>query len=192
MIDGVLLMMTWLHGFAAAGQWRQAPGCNLLDGGSPMYNVYETADGGYLAVGALEGKFYREFLDKLGLDPAGAMSDYAPENWAAARSRIAQAVRARTRAHWSKIFADANACATPVLSPEESMRHPHQVAREAFVRVGDYMQPAPAPRFERMSTDTPKAANAVSLSETLKSFGIPQSATDLLTAQGVLTVSSAP
>jgi len=187
MIDGLLLMLTMLHGFKAAGHWRQAPGHNLLDGGAPMYNIYDTADEEHLAVGALEPRFYREFLGRIGLDAAAAEQDYEQANWSAARARIAAAVRGKTRAQWAEVFATGDACATPVLSLEESIHHPQQLARQAFVRVADQLQPAPAPRFERTPADIPCAADALPGAQALASFGISQKTADQLSALGVLS-----
>ena len=155
MVEGAALLSTSLHGLRAAGMWNGPRGTNLLDGGAPFYDSYQTADGRYMAIGALEDKFYVELLDVLGLDPAEIPDRQDPTNWSALRERIAQAVRGRTRDEWVALAAERDACLTPVLAPDEVAEHPQHVARKSFVEIGDLVQPAPAPRFGRSSTAEP-------------------------------------
>lgn len=183
-VDGTSLMMTLFHGLHAAGKWGNPPGENLFDGGAPMYAVYETSDGEHVAVGALEPKFYREFLEKIGLEPSGLTGDYSPEAWAAAKRRIADAIRSRTRAEWDEIFAGSDACATPILALGEAPGNPHLRARSSFVSVGGRLQPAPAPRFGRTPTATPRAERDIDVRETLRAFGIDEQSTARLLAPG--------
>lgn len=149
MVDGASLLTTWLHGLRAAGDWEPERGTNLLDGGAPFYDTYLTLDGRYVSVGALERRFYAQLLDGLGLDPAELPSQYDRSGWPTLRQRFAAVFRSRTRDEWERVFAQSDACVTPVLSPEESARHPHAVARGGFVEVDGIRQPAPAPRFSR-------------------------------------------
>jgi alpha-methylacyl-CoA racemase len=151
MVDSTAHLMTAFHGLLARGLWRDERGVNLLDGGAPFYGVYETSDGGWMAVGALEPKFYGELLDRLGL--AGEVPDRSdPSAWPALRDRLAATFVTRTGDEWAAIFAASDACVAPVLSMTEAQRDPHLAARGTFVERDGVVQPAPAPRFSRSPT----------------------------------------
>jgi alpha-methylacyl-CoA racemase len=148
-VDGASLLAGMVQGMRARGEWVDRRGDNLLDGGAPFYDVYRCADGRYVAVGALEPRFYRVLLAGLGLadDPACAGDHLDRARWPAIRARFAAAFATATRDEWQARFDGADACVAPVLSWEEAARDPHAVARAAFdVRAG-VVQPAPAPRF---------------------------------------------
>lgn len=157
MVDGVALLTTFLHSMRHAGLWTDERGSNLLDGGAPFYTTYETADGDWIAVGPLEPKFYAVFLDGLGLDPADLPDQYDRDRWPELRTRIADAIRSRTRDQWMQIFEGTDACVAPVLTLREAASHPHLRFRGTFVEVDGVEQPAPAPRFDR----TPGVARSV-------------------------------
>jgi len=154
-VDGASSLTGILHGLLASGRWTDERGVNFLDGGVPWYDTYQTADGEYMAVGALEPKFYAELLDRLGLDAAGLGDRADPATWPALRKAIADAFASRTRAQWAEVFAGSDACVAPVLSLTEAPDHPHLRARGTFVDVGGVRQPAPAPRFSRTETSPP-------------------------------------
>ncbi|MFJ8096174.1 CaiB/BaiF CoA transferase family protein [Streptomyces griseofuscus] len=150
-VDGTAHLSAMIHGMLSAGAWQDRRGANLLDGGCPYYGTYETADGGHMAVGALEEKFSAEFLRLLGLDDLqGARSDLA--RWPELRAAITARFRERTRAEWTALFADSDACVAPVLSLREAPHHPHLAARGTFTDHGGITQPAPAPRFSATPT----------------------------------------
>lgn len=153
MVDGASLLMTFVHGLRGAGWWKRPPGQNLLDGGVPWYDTYATSDGGWVAVGALEPQFFAELLCVLALDAEG-FSQGDPSTWGAMRARFTEVFASRQRDEWAALFADSDACVSPVLSPWEASAHPHHVARGSFVDLDGVVQPAPAPRFDR----TPAAA----------------------------------
>ncbi len=155
MVDGSALLTSFVYGLRAAGGWQDLRGSNLLDGGAPFYDTYATADGGYVAVGALEPQFYAALLHGLGLADAGLPDQHDRAGWPALRWRFADAFAQRTRAEWEEVFAGTDACVAPVLSLAEVPAHPHTVARNAFVAVGDVTQPAPAPRFGRTPAGSP-------------------------------------
>jgi alpha-methylacyl-CoA racemase len=157
MVDGSALLTSFLYGLRASGAWQDKRGSNLLDGGAPFYDTYETADGGYVAVGALEPQFYAALLRGLGLTDAGLPAQHDRAGWPVLRERFAATFASRNRDEWEQVFAGTDACVAPVLSPAEAPRHPHATARDAFVDVGGIMQPAPAPRFGRSSAATPSA-----------------------------------
>lgn len=147
MIDGVGSLMAPLFGQFLAGSWREKRGSNLLDGGAPWYRAYETADGRHMAVGAVEAQFYDALLKGLALEAERAVPREDRANWPRLRAAFEAAFRARTQAHWIAVFADADACVSPVLTLGEALAHEHQRAREGFVEVDGVRQPAPAPRF---------------------------------------------
>ncbi|MFC4469816.1 CaiB/BaiF CoA transferase family protein [Streptomyces xiangluensis] len=150
MVDGAALLTTALHGLRAAGQWPGGRGENLLDGGAPFYTTYETADGGYVAVGPLEEKFYAQLLAGVGLaDDSTLPAQHDRERWPELRQRLAVAFKERTRDEWTAAFEHTDACVAPVLSPWEAHNHPHNAVRSVFTESGGVRQPAPAPRFER-------------------------------------------
>ena len=133
-------------------------GANLLDGGAPFYATYATADGRYVALGALEPKFFAEFAERIGLDERFVKRQYDTRLWPAMREAIAASLKARSRDEWSREFGHSDACVAPVLSLREAPSHPHAQARGAFVDVAGVIQPAPAPRFSRSVAAAPRAA----------------------------------
>ncbi|MEU6420838.1 CaiB/BaiF CoA transferase family protein [Streptomyces spiralis] len=150
-VDGAAHLSTMIHGMLAAGGWQDRRGSNLLDGGCPYYGTYETSDGGHMAVGALEQRFYDEFLRLLGLaDLAGAHGDIT--RWDELRKAVADRFRSRTRQEWTTVFEGSDACVAPVLSLREAPRHPHLAARATFTEHAGLTQPAPAPRFSATPT----------------------------------------
>jgi alpha-methylacyl-CoA racemase len=148
MVEGAALLSSLIHGLRASGQWTDEPGTNLLDSGAHFYEVYETSDGGHIAVGALEPQFYAELLRLLEVDPDSA-PQWDRDRWPELKERFAEIFRGRTRAQWAELLEPAEACATPVLSMGEAPGHPHNVARRTFVERAGITQPAPAPRFSR-------------------------------------------
>ncbi|GIJ26751.1 CoA transferase [Micromonospora qiuiae] len=147
-VDGVAHLITMFHGMLAAGMWRDERGVNLLDSGAPWYDTYETSDGGHVAVGAIEPKFYAQLMETLGLDPdQRRRSD--PRQWEAIRAELTKAFLSRTRDEWAEIFGASDACVAPVLSLREAIDFPHLRERNVFVDVAGIMQPAPAPRLSR-------------------------------------------
>ncbi|MFF9757389.1 CaiB/BaiF CoA transferase family protein [Streptomyces sp. NPDC014344] len=145
-VDGTAHLTSMIYGMLAAGVWQDRRGANLLDGGCPYYGTYETADGGHMAVGALEPRFYAEFLRLLDLeDLAGAHGDVT--RWPELRARVAGRFASRTRDAWTAVFEGTDACVAPVLSLREAPRHPHLAARATFTDHAGITQPAPAPRF---------------------------------------------
>jgi alpha-methylacyl-CoA racemase len=155
MTDGVGLLMTMFYEMLPSGAWKTERGSNLLDTGAPFYDVYETSDGKYVSVGALEPKFFAELMHKLELRDVDLARQNDPATWPALRKRIDTRMREKTRAEWEEVFAGSDACFAPVLDMREAPRHPHHQARRAFVDVGGVQQPAPAPRFSRTETAVP-------------------------------------
>jgi alpha-methylacyl-CoA racemase len=155
MVDGSALLASFLYGLLAAGGWQAGRGMNVLDGGAPFYDTYATADGRFMAVGALEPKFYAELLARLGLDEAGLPAQYDRSGWPELRARFTEAFAGRSQAEWVEAFAGSDACVAPVVSPRDAPAHPHNAARGTFIDVGGVIQPAPAPRFARTPCGPP-------------------------------------
>jgi alpha-methylacyl-CoA racemase len=150
MVDGAATLMTMIHAFHEFGMWNDERGANLLDTGAPFYEVYETADGKYFALGGLETKFYAELLEGMGLADEYSLPEQNDKSlWPAMKERFAAVIATKTRDEWTAIFDGTDACAVPVLSPWEAHLHPHNQARATFVEVAGRVQPAPAPRFSR-------------------------------------------
>lgn len=150
-VDGTAHLSAMIHGMLAAGAWQDRRAANLLDGGCPYYGTYETADGTYMAVGALEPRFYAEFLRLLDLDGL-ADAHHDPARWPELRERVAARFKSGTRAEWTARFEGTDACVAPVLSLREAPHHPHLAARATFTEHDGLVQPAPAPRFSATPT----------------------------------------
>ena len=146
-VDGAASLLAMPLMFLAQGGWRDERGVNLLDGGVPWYDVYETADGKWMAVGALEPQFYAALLAGLGLTDVPARDD--PQNWPELRALFSARFKDRTRDEWAAAFAGTDACVEPVLSMHEAAADPHLTARETYVVRDGVTQPSPAPRFSR-------------------------------------------
>jgi alpha-methylacyl-CoA racemase len=155
MVDGSALLTSFIYGLLDRGAWRDKRGSNLLDGGAPFYDTYVTADGGTVAVGALEPQFYAALLEGLGLSDANLPGQHERARWPELRDRFAAAFASRSRDEWAEVFAGTDACVSPVLSLAEAPVHPHAIARNAFVEIGGVRQPAPAPRFGRTAAAVP-------------------------------------
>ena len=156
--DGTALLTTMLHTWRAASLWEDRRGTNMLDGGAHFYHVYETQDGRYLSVGAIEPPFYHAFLAGLGVSAAGDWLDSHDDAamWPAMTARVAEIVRSRRLDAWVEVFEGTDACVSPVLSAAESMQDEHNKARSTFVEVGGVVQPAPAPRFDATPPPHPR------------------------------------
>ena len=149
MVDGAALLSGFLHGARATGEWREERGANLIDSGAPFYDTYETKDGKWVAIGAIEPAFYRNLLVALDMTDEPWQAQMDRSRWPALRERFAATFRTRTRDEWCVYLDTANVCFAPVLSPWEAPDHPHHVARQTFQTVAGLSQPAPAPRFSR-------------------------------------------
>jgi alpha-methylacyl-CoA racemase len=149
MVEGASLLTTMFWGMAAGGRWSDARGGNVLDTGAPWYDTYQTADGAYVAVGAIEPKFYAALLDGLGLASEALPAQHDRSGWPTLRQRFAHVLRSKSRDEWTRIFEGTDACVAPVLTFTESQAHPHARARSGHVTVGGIAQPSPAPRFSR-------------------------------------------
>jgi alpha-methylacyl-CoA racemase len=155
MVDGASLLSQMFWSLRANGAWTDERAANLLDGGAPFYDTYRCADGKFVAVGSLEPQFYAELLRGLGLDAEELPAQLDRSGWPTLREKFSAAFAAKPRDEWAAVFADVDACVTPVLTFEEATAHPHLVARDTLVEVDGVIQAAPAPRFSRTPATTP-------------------------------------
>jgi alpha-methylacyl-CoA racemase len=173
-VDGTAHLNSMATAFLAGGLLREERASNLLDGGAPFYDLYETADGRHLAIGALEPQFYDALVAGLGI--AGSAPDRDdPANHDALRDLIADTVRSRTQAEWVEVFDGSDACVAPVLPMTEAFHHPHLAARGTFVERDGVTEPAPAPRFSRTAPNLstpPPAKPGQDTTEALAAWGV--------------------
>jgi len=188
MVDGVALLSTLFYGLRAEGLWSDEPGTNILDLGAPHYNVYETADGRWITIGAGEAPFYRELLERVGLDPALADGQGDPTSWAAVTEQLAGVFARKTLAEWREELEGTNTCFAPVLRMDEAPDHPHLRERATFVEVDGVVQPAPAPRFSRTPAASPGAPVRAGqqTSDVLTTWGFRPDEVDQLRAAGAV------
>jgi alpha-methylacyl-CoA racemase len=158
MVDGAASLASIFYGLHAAGSWSETRGANLLDGGAPFYDSYETADGRHISLAPLEPKFFARLVEALALEPRFVQRQYDRRLWPEMREAIAAAVRQHTRDEWCARLDGSDACFAPVLSFDEAPMHAHARARAAFVTVDGVVQPAPAPRFDRTPAALPRPA----------------------------------
>lgn len=157
MVDGSALLTTQLHGMKAAGAWGGERGENLLDGGAPFYDTYACADGRYVAVGAIEMRFWAALVEVLELDAEALPVHLDQSRWPELREILTEAIGKYSRDELIAKAEGTDACLTPVLTPEEAAEHPHNVARGTFTDVGGTVQPAPGPKFDRTPAPEPQA-----------------------------------
>jgi alpha-methylacyl-CoA racemase len=156
MVDGAALLMSMIWSLRAAGFWRDERGVNMLDTGAHFYDTYETADGKYMAVGAIEPQFYAELRRLAGLEEDRELDNQMDAAaWPALKQRVAAAFRTRTRDEWTRIFDGTDACVSPVLSMAEAPGYAHNAERGTVVDVSGVVQPAPAPRYSATPTGVP-------------------------------------
>ena len=149
MVDGAAALMAIAWGMRSRGVWNEELGTNMLDTGAPYYDTYETADGKYVSIGAIEEPFFVELLERTRFvgDDVATRNDRAA--WPDKKARYEELFRTRTRDEWCELLEGTDVCFAPVLPMSEAARHPHLVARGTIVEVDGIEQPAPAPRFSR-------------------------------------------
>jgi alpha-methylacyl-CoA racemase len=188
MVDGAASLMGLFYGLQAAGAWGEPRGQNLLDGGAPFYDTYETADGRHIALAPLEPKFFAVLARALGLEERFVLRQYDRRLWPEMRAAIATAVKAQTRDAWCAQLEGTDACFAPVLSMAEAPLHAHAQARQGFVTLDGVVQPAPAPRFDRTPPGAPRSAPRLGQhsAEVLAEAGLGEAEIAALRAAGVL------
>jgi alpha-methylacyl-CoA racemase len=188
MTDGAALLTGLLYGRKASGLWSNRRGANLLDGGAHFYDTYACADGKFIAIAAIESRFYDLLLKCCEIDDPefGAQMDIA--QWPKLKARIAAVFRTKTRAEWCERMEGTDVCFAPVLDLDEAPQHPHNLARETFIDVAGVVQPGPAPRFSRTRSEVqrPPAAAGEHTEEALGDWGISAEEIAGLKAVGVI------
>jgi len=174
MVDGAAHLMTMMYGLKHNGLWVDHRSSNLLDGGAHFYGAFECADGEWVAIGSIEPQFYKLLLQGVGIDPGSSDASQESANWPKMRERLQAVFLRQPRAHWCALMEGTDICFAPVLSMSEAPEHPHNVARETFVREFDVLQPAPAPRFARTpgAIAGPPPAPGEHTTEVLKEWGV--------------------
>jgi alpha-methylacyl-CoA racemase len=198
MADGLAALTTPLHALVAQGRWRDVRGSNFLDSAAPNYDVYECADGGCVAVGALEPQFYRKLLDTLAAD-CPELGDAlvpapGPSDWPAAKAALQAAFRQRSRDYWTQRFSGVDACVTPVLSLGEAPHHEHHRARGTYISAAGAVRGAPAPRFSRTpgAVGPDPAVAGEHTREILAELGLAPGDIAALIADHVVTAAASP
>jgi alpha-methylacyl-CoA racemase len=187
MVDGSALLMAPLFGAWASGFWSAERGTNLLDSGAPFYDCYPCADGGWVAVAAIESPFFAALLEGLGLDASDLGDQHDRSRWPELRAALAARFASLPRDEWAARFAGVDACVSPVLDMGEAPVHPHAVARHAFVDVDGVAQPAPSPRFDRTPAGPVEPACAGDDPvEVLGAWGVDEARVRVLAADGAL------
>nr|WP_271213624.1 CaiB/BaiF CoA-transferase family protein [Rhodococcus wratislaviensis] len=161
MVDGASVLMQMMWSMRGAGVWNDERGANLLDGGAPFYDTYPCADGKWIAVGAIEPQFYAQLLQGLGLDPAELPEQNDRDQWPTLRQRLADVIVSRNRDEWAAVFAGTDACVTPVLALDEVAAGEHLAHRGTLIEVDGVPQAAPAPRFSRTPSASPRRPRPV-------------------------------
>ena len=188
MIDGITSMMATYYGFNASKSWEHQLESNFLDGGAPWYNVYETSDGKYITVGAIEPKFYHQMLSGMGLKADDLPPQFDRSAWPETSAKFVEVFKSRTRDEWETAMEGLDACFAPVLSLEEAVNNPQVVARQTTQTRDKIIQPSPAPRFDRTPSEIqgPPHADGADTQAILKDWGFSDEERELLSTNGVV------
>ena len=188
MVDGASSLMAAIYGLHGSGAWTNNRGTNVLDTGAHFYGTYECADGNYVSIGSIEGKFHDELLEKLGLTTQDIPDRMDSERWPAHKAHLVELFRAKTRDEWCAIMEGTDICFAPVLNLDEAPKHPHNVARGTFVEIEGVVQPGPAPRFSRTpgQVQGPVAARGEHTREALADWGFSADELATLEANGAI------
>jgi alpha-methylacyl-CoA racemase len=191
MTEGAALLMSMIWGFRAAGHWSDRRGSNLLDTGAHFYDTYETSDGKFISLGAIEPQFYRELCERLSITDPDFDAQLDSRHWVELQKKMAAVIRSRSRDEWCELLEGTNACFAPVLSMSEAPLHRHNVERRSFVTVDGVIQPAPAPRYSSTKTrepERPNPPNADTLN-VLRGLGYLDAELEQLRSNGTILVS---
>ena len=189
MVEGSASLMTGVFGALAAGLWKEDQrGHNRLDGGAHYYGVFETKDGRHVSIGSIEPQFYALLQEKTGLTDADLYPQGDRDRWPDNRAKLAEVFKTKTRQEWVDLMEDSDVCFGAVLTMSEALDHPHNVARESFVELDGYKQPAPAPRFTGTPTKVTMGASSPGqhTRETLKAWGLAADEVARLEAAGAV------
>ncbi len=186
--DGAALLSTLNHGWLATGHWSTRAGTNMGDGGAHFYNTYRCSDGRFVSVGAIEPQFYRDLLQRCGIDDPAFGAQWDAAGWPALTERLRALFATRSRDEWCALLEGSDACFAPVLDFHEAPLHPHNVARETFGTASGVVQPNPAPRFSRTvsAPAAPVAEEGSGSRKVLQTLGLDAAEIDALLARGTI------
>jgi alpha-methylacyl-CoA racemase len=185
MVDTSASMLTMMYGFLNDGRWDEVRGVNFLDTGAHFYQVYETEDHKYVAVGAIEPQFYAELLRGLALHGDELPDQWDKQEWPNMKKRLESVFMTKTRDQWAEVFDSVDACVTPVLSPLEAATHKYNTPRNVFA-LDSGVQPQPAPRFSATpgSIGQPPQNPGTGTREGLARWGVGDDRFELLRSAG--------
>jgi alpha-methylacyl-CoA racemase len=188
MVDGAAYLMGPMWGMRGMGLFSEERGTNLLDSGSPFYDVYETADGGWVSVGSIEPQFYAQLLELTGVRHDDLPSQMDRAGWPVLRERLTEIFKSKTRDEWTELLQGTDVCFAPVLPMSEAASDPHLVARGTIVRHDGMEQPVPAPRFSRSGAEIqgPAPLPGQDTEAVLESFGFGADEIERLLASGAV------
>jgi alpha-methylacyl-CoA racemase len=188
MSDGAASLMSMFYGFKASGIWKEERRSNLLDGGAHFYDTYQCSDGKWISIGSIEPQFYALLLEKTGIKDPAFQAQMDRGQWDSLREKLGLVIAQKTQAEWSEIMGATDVCFAPVLDLDEAPKHPHNVARQTFVKLGGVVQPAPAPRFSVTpgAIQGPPPATGAHDREALGDWGFSSADIDALQAAGAL------
>lgn len=186
--DGTANLMSLFHTLGSVGQWSTHRNSNFLDGAAHFYDVYETSDGKYISLGAIEPQFYSTFVERAQLDPAGFSEQNNPAMWPEMKEKLKKIFGTKTRAQWCKIMEGTDACFAPVLDYLEAAQHPHNKFRNTFIEINGLVQPAPAPVFGRTVCGMPSAPRpeGADTEQVLVDWGFSRSTIEELKTAGAI------
>jgi alpha-methylacyl-CoA racemase len=179
MTDGAASLMAMFYGMAATGMWTNERRANMLDGGAPFYDTYETADGRFISLGSIEPQFYALLLEKAGLSDPAMQAQMNRADWPSMKAKVAAAIKSKSRDEWCAIMDASDVCFAPVLGIDEAPAHPHNAARKTFVEIEGVPQPAPAPRFSATpgAIQGPPPGIGAHTADVLADWGVAEPAT---------------
>jgi alpha-methylacyl-CoA racemase len=188
MVDGVASLMTMQYALKQMGAWKGPRGHNLLDGGAPFYDVYETSDGKHISVAPVERRFYEELIERIGLSDTPLPKQNDPKGWSELRVRLSETFKKRTRTEWCELLEGSDACFAPVLDMMEATQHPHSVERYVYTEIEGVVQPNPAPRFSRTPSEVKHAAPVMGADtrHVFLDWGFSASTVDDLESKGLI------
>lgn len=189
MLDGIASLMTNQFGYAGSGNWVNERESNVIDGGSPWYNIYSTKDEKYVSVAAVEPKFFQQLVEGMGLDATDLPDQHDKSSWPRVCQLFADVFATRTRDEWCVVMEGREACFAPVLDVHEAARHPHSAARHSYIEVDGVIQPGPAPRFSRTpsAVTRPTPIPGANTNEIMSKWGFTDAEIASLGSQGVIT-----
>lgn len=188
MSDGAASLMTMFYGFKASGMWSDKRYDNMLDGGAPFYDTYETSDGKYVGIGSIEPQFYALLREKAGLSDAEFDHQHDKSKWPSLKAKLAAVIKTKTRDEWDALMLGTDVCYAPILNLDEAPKHAHNVARETFLTIDGVVQPAPAPRFSRTVSKVGGPAPEIGADNdsVLAGWGFDAAAVDALKSSGAI------